>query len=218
MPKWFEKILKHNPGEKSLKASFVIYLDLECLLKKEQSFQNNPKKSYTEKKARYEPSGGQCLQDVHLIHQKIDYYRGRDCIAKMCKRLKEHAMKIINHKKKEMIPLTDEENKFYEEQEACNICEGKFCTNEDDENYKNRKKVKDHCHYTGKFRGAANSICNLRYKVPDNIPIIIHNASYDTYFIINHLAKEFKGELDCVGENMEKDITFSAPTKKDAMM
>ena len=68
MPKWFEKILKYNPGEKSLRAPFAIYLDLECLLKKEQSCQNNPEKSYTEKKARYEPSGGQCLPDVHLIH------------------------------------------------------------------------------------------------------------------------------------------------------
>ena len=58
MPKWFEKILKHDPREKSLKAaSFVIYLDLKCLLKKEQSCQNNPEKSHTEKKARYEPSG-----------------------------------------------------------------------------------------------------------------------------------------------------------------
>ena len=57
MPKWVEKILKYNPGEKSLKAPFAIYLDLECLLKKEQSCQNNPKKSYTEKKARHEPSG-----------------------------------------------------------------------------------------------------------------------------------------------------------------
>ena len=57
MPKWFEKILKYNPGEKSLKAPFGIYLDLECLLKKEQSCQNNSEKSYTEKKAKHEPSG-----------------------------------------------------------------------------------------------------------------------------------------------------------------
>ena len=49
MSKWFEKILKHNPGKKSLKAPFAIYLDLECLLKKEQSCQNNHEKSYTEK-------------------------------------------------------------------------------------------------------------------------------------------------------------------------
>ena len=59
--------------------------------------------------------------------------------------------------------------------------------------------VRDHCHYTAKFRGAAHSKCNLSYKVPRNIPIVIHNASYDTHFIINQLAKEFKGELNCIG-------------------
>ena len=56
IPKWVEKILKYNPGEKSLKAPFAIYLDLECLLKKEQSCQNKPKLSYTAKKAKHEPS------------------------------------------------------------------------------------------------------------------------------------------------------------------
>ena len=72
----------------------------------------------------------------------------------------------------------------------------------DDENYKNKRKVKDHCHYTGKFRGAAHSICNLNYKVPKDIPIVIHISSYDTHFIISQLAKEFKGELNCIGKNM----------------
>ena len=84
----------------------------------------------------------------------------------------------------------------------------------DDENYKNKRKVEDHSHHTGKFRGAAHSKCNLNYQVPKDIPIIIHNASYDTHFIINQLAEEFKGELDCIGENMEKYITFSVPIKK----
>ena len=89
----------------------------------------------------------------------------------------------------------------------------KFCTDEDDEDYKNRKKVKDQWHYTEKFRGAAHSICNLRYKVLENIPVVIHNASYDTHFIINQLAEEFTGELNCIGENMEKYITFSDDDK-----
>ena len=87
-------------------------------------------------------------------------------------------------------------------------------TEEKIKNYQNKRKVKDHCHYTGKFRGAAHSICNLNCKVPKNIPII-HNASYDTHFIINQLAEEFKGELNCIGENMEKYITFSVPIKKE---
>ena len=77
--------------------------------------------------------------------------RGKDCIEKLCKKLKEHAKKIINYKEKEMIPLMGEENKSYEEQEASHISEGKFCLDKNDENYKNRKKIKNHCHYTGKF-------------------------------------------------------------------
>ena len=85
----------------------------------------------------------------------------------------------------------------------------------DDEKYKNKRKVKDHCHYTGKFRGAAHSKCNLKYKVPKDIPIIIHNASYDTHFIINQLAEEVKGEPNCIGENMKKYLTFSVPIKKE---
>ena len=86
---------------------------------------------------------------------------------------------------------------------------------EDDENYTNRKKVKDHCHYTGKFRGAVHSKCNLNYKVLKEIPIIIHNTSCDTHFIINQLVEEFNGKINCIGDNMEKYITFSVPIKKE---
>ena len=107
-----------------------------------------------------------------------------------------------------LIPLTKEEKKVYKKQEKCHICEEKFCLDKDDENYTNRKKVKDHCHYTRKFRGASHSKCNLNYKVPKDFPIIIHNASYDTHFIINQLAEEFKGELNCIVENMEKIYYF----------
>ena len=85
----------------------------------------------------------------------------------------------------------------------------------DDENYINRKKVKDYYYYTGKSRGAAHSKCNLNYKVSKDIPIIIHNASYDTHFIINQLAEEFKSELNCIGDKMDKYITFSVPIKKE---
>ena len=117
-------------------------------------------------------------------------------------------------KKKTMILLTDEESRSYEEQELCHICRKKFRMVEHDENYKKRRKVKDHCHYTTKCRGAAQSDCNLKSKVPKDIPIIIHNASYNTHFIINKLAEEFIGELDCIGENIENYITFSVSIKK----
>ena len=176
-----------------------------------------PKNLTQKKKSKHEPSGWAMFTGCSFDKKenKRNYYRGKDCIEKLCKKLKESAMKIIDYEEKEMIPLTRDKNKFYKEQEACHICKEKFCTDKDDKNYKNKRKVKDHCHYTGKFRGAAHSKCNLNYKVPKDIPIIIHNASYDTHFIINQLAKEFKGELNCIGENMEKYITFSVPIKKE---
>ena len=81
---------------------------------------------------------------------------------------------------------------------------------------KTRKKVRDHCHYTRKFRGAAHSVCNLRYKVPKEIPIVFHNCStYDYHFIIKKIAKEFEDEFECLGKNTEKFITFSVPLKKE---
>ena len=67
----------------------------------------------------------------------------------------------------------------------------------------------------GKFRRAAYRKCNLNYKFPKDIPIIIYNASYDTHLIIDQLAEKCKGELNCIGENMEKYITFSVPIKKE---
>ena len=71
---------------------------------------------------------------------KLNYYRGKDCIEKLCKKLKKRAMKIINYWKKEMIPLTKEEKKSYKKQEACHICQKEFCYDKNDENYTNRKK------------------------------------------------------------------------------
>ena len=77
-------------------------------------------------------------------------------------------------------------------------------------------KARNHCHYTGKSRGAVHSICKLRYKVPQEIPVKIHNGSkYDYHFIIKELAEEFKGQFECLGENTEKYITFSIQIKKE---
>ena len=81
------------------------------MLKKVQSCQNNPEKSYAEKKARHEPSGWstfiRCSFDEK--ENKLDHNRGKDCIEKLCKKLKERIMEIINFKKKDMIPLTNKE-------------------------------------------------------------------------------------------------------------
>ena len=125
-------------------------------------------------------------------------------------------MEIINYEEKEMIPLNDEEIKSYENQEVCHTCKDGFCIDKNEKSeFKLYHKFRDHCHYTGKFRGAAHNICNLRYKVPNEIPIVAHNAAYDHHFIIKQLAKEFKGQFECLGENTEKYVTFSVPIKKE---
>ena len=130
-----------------------------------------------------------------------------------CKDLRNEAMKIFNYEKKKMIPLTDEEKEFYEKEKVCYICKKEFSTD------KKYHKVRGHCHYTRKFRGAAHNNCNLRYGIPKEIPIVFHSGStYDYHFIIKQLAKEFNGNFDCLGENTEKYITLSAPIYKKMIM
>ena len=130
-------------------------------------------------------------------------------MKKFCKDLREHSTKIINYEKKKMIPLTAKEEIYHNKQKICYTCKKEFNNND-----KKQQKVRDHCHYTGKYRGAAHNICNLRYKVCKEIPVVLHNGStYDYHFIIKELVKEFDGNLECLGENTEKYITFSVPLK-----
>ena len=68
---------------------------------------------------------------------------------------------------------------------------------------------------TGKYELFAHSNCNLNYKIPKEIPVVFHNRStYDYQFIIEQLAREFKGYFHFLGENTEKHITFYLPIKK----
>ena len=209
MPNKDNEILKYNHGEKSMKAPFVIYTDLESLLEKMSICYDSPEKSSTTKINKHTSSSyslfTHCL--FHITKNKLDYYRGEDCRKKFCLDLREHATKIINYEKKERIPLTRKEEKNHNKQKVCHICRKEFNTDDSDKKY---HKVKDHCHYTGKYRGAAHNICNLRYKTSKEIPVVFHNGStYDYHFIIQNLAKEFEGEFECLGENTERYITFS---------
>ena len=189
---------------------------------KQQSCQNNPNDSYTKRKAIHEACGYSLdlVNSFDSTQNKHSFYRGKDSTKKFSKDLKGHATKIINLKEKDMIPLTDEEIEFYEKQNVCHICQKEFCYNKNEKNkFKLYQKVRDHCHHTGRFRGPAHSISNLRYKVQREIPVIIHNGSkYDYHFIIRELAEEFKGQFECLGENTEKYIIFSVPIKKKMMM
>ena len=79
-------------------------------------------------------------------------------------------------------------------------------------------KARDHCHYTGEYRGAAHSIYNLKYIVPKEIPIVFHNGSnYDYHFITKELVEEFEGQFTCLRGNTEKYITFSVLIEQEVI-
>ena len=90
----------------------------------------------------------------------------------------------------------------------CWICHGEFAE-DDDEQSKSAKKVRDHCHLTGKYRGAAHNNCNLQYRKPKFIPVVFHNLSgYDSHLFIKNLGVT-EGNINCIPNNEEKYISFS---------
>ena len=87
MPNKDNNILKHLPGDKSLKYLFIMYLDLECILQVIHTCQNNQNKSYTENKIWHIPSGYALVICCSFDKSKTEiiHYRGKDCIENLCK-------------------------------------------------------------------------------------------------------------------------------------
>ena len=103
---------------------------------------------------------------------------------------------LLGIEKKSMEKLTKEEQLLYDNAKYCHICKKVFGKK------KNHSKVHDHDHYTGKFRGTAHLICNLRYSTQIDIPVFFHNGTnYDFNLIITELAKEFRSEMRCIPLN-----------------
>ena len=109
---------------------------------------------------------------------------------------------------KPMEKLNKKQQSDYDKAKYCYICKKVFTK------HKNSIKVRDHDHYTGNYRGAAHSICNLRYSTQVDIPVVFHNGSnYDFNLIITELAKEFRSEMRCIPLNTNKYMSFSIPLK-----
>ena len=137
IPEEGNKILKYNHGEKSMKVPFIIYADVESLLEKMNACYNNPEKSSTTKINKYTPSGyslfTHCSFDT--TKNKLDYYRRKNFMKNFCLDLREHATKIINYEKKEMIPLAKEEKETHNQQRVCYKCKKIFSTDDNNRKY-----------------------------------------------------------------------------------
>ena len=128
MPTKDNNIIKYNQGGKSIKLPVVIYADLECLLEKMSACQNNPNELSTTEINKHKPSGYSIFTHFSFdqTRNKLNHYRGKDCMKKFCKDLREHATKIINFEKKKMISLTMKEKVYHNDQEICYICKKVF--------------------------------------------------------------------------------------------
>ena len=169
---------------------YIIYADIESLIRKIDECANNSETSSTTKIGLHIPCGYSMstIWGFDHIENKHTLYRGKDCMETFCDSLKEHSKNISNFEKKKILPLTEEELKSYQYVETCYICQRKILIKfAENINY---WKGRDLCHYTGKYRSAAHIICNLEFNVPNEISAVFHRGSnYDYHFIfIKELA------------------------------
>ena len=124
MPSEDTKILELNQYQKCDKAPFIIYADLECLIKKVDGCKNNPENSSKTRVVEHTPSGFSMstISSFKSIKNNHDVYRGKDCMKTFYESLREHAMEIINFKKKKIKLLTNEQHKSYQNTKNCYIC------------------------------------------------------------------------------------------------
>ena len=196
-----------------MRVPFIVYADFESLIKPLNTCEPNPENSYTKKYQEHKPSSFcyyiKCFDDEVYSQKPVKYTvkpEDEDVAQKFVDMLEKNVKSI--HKKfdkpKRMIFGTREKIEF-KKATKCWICHGEFG---------DEKKVRDYCHYTGKFRGATHNKCNLKYKKPRFIPVIFHNLSgYDSHLFIKNLGVS-EGNINCIPNNEEKYISFS----KDIMV
>ena len=187
------------------KVPFIIYADMECIIKPIQGCQPDALGSYTNQYQNHILSSFsyyiKCF-DNNVYKPRLRSYTGADAMDVFIKWLEEDVKEIANIKDVDMIFRKEEAERFNKETK-CWICNGDL----------NDDKVRDHCHYTGRYRGAAHNSCNLKYKKPRFIPVVFHNLSgYDSHLFIRNLGAT-EGNIDCIPNNEEKYISFTKTIK-----
>ena len=192
----------------SEKAPFAIYADFESFIKPIKGCNPNPYKSYTKKYQKHEPSSFsyyiKSFDESVYKSRKRTYIKTKeedaDAVDVFIKWLEENVKEIANIEPKEMI-FTEEDREQFNKASDCWICREAL----------GNDRVRDHCHFTGQYRGPAHNSCNLKYRKPNSVPVFFHNLSgYDSHLFIKKLGSPDKKEnIDCIPNNEEKYITFS---------
>ena len=186
---------------RSERVPFIIYADTESLLKPIQNCESDPTKKYTQKYQKHEPISFsyyiKCFDD-NVFNEEPRTYTGIDAMQKFVEWLEEDVRYIANIPSVGM-KFGKEEADQFNKATTCWICGGELGLG----------KVRDHCHYTGKYRGAAHNNCNLKFRKPNFIPVVFHNLSgYDAHLFIKNLGYN-QGNINCIPNNDEKYISFT---------
>ena len=131
LPEKGKNIKKHKDGTKALRMNnIIIYLDLESFLFKYDSCSDSPNQSHTQNDAYHEACGySTTILRNHSKETTTSYHRGKDCLSKLCKELREKATDLLNTEKLPMAPLTHKQQKKHSESDKCYICKKKFINN-----------------------------------------------------------------------------------------
>ena len=195
----------------SEKAPFAIYADFESLLKPLETCKPDPNKSYTLKYQKHEPlsfryfikSFDESVYKSTLREYIKENEEDPDPVDVFLSWL-EADVKIISELGNKPMKITKKEQEQFSQASNCWIC-GNLLNLHD--------RVRDHCHFTGKYRGAAHNRCNLKYRKPNNISVFFHNlAGYDSHLFIKKLNNTM-GPIDCIPNNEENYISFSKSIK-----
>ncbi|XP_030766283.1 uncharacterized protein LOC115890241 [Sitophilus oryzae] len=201
----YENILKYTNYQKQMEVPFVIYADFECILKPLNNNENveDPNSSYTVKNFEHIPYSFayyvKCSFDD--TYSKFEKYRGLDSEKVFINSLEQDALNLYQtflKTPKKMNTLTELEQTTHNNATKCHICDKPLLGD----------KVADYCHITGNYRGPAHSLCNINYKIPNFIPVIMHNLrNYDSHLFLKNMCSN-KEQISVIPQNKEKYISF----------
>ena len=203
--------IEFKDGQNQFRVPIIMYADFESILEPMEPVEpGSPSQPYTNEVNQHTPSGW-CVYSKFAyrdVDNPLRTYRGKDCIETFCNYIKGEAHRLYH-----MFPelpmgrLTKNQWKRYKRSTKCH----KPFTLAD-------PKVRDHCHYTGLYRGPAHSLCNLRYKIPSYIPVVFHILSgYDARLFIRELGAH-TSDMEVIAKNKEDYISFSIKFPVDSFI
>lgn len=205
LPEEGDNIIKFRDFEKQQKAPFVIYADFESLNCSVQTCSNSPSTSSTEKITKHIVSGFsyKIISDYKKFSQVT--YRGPDAALIFLQKMMVEEKKIGKMLESKIpIKMNMMDTMVHNSSTHCYLCNKPFETEED-----NLVKVRDHCHQTGNYRGAAHQICNLNLRTVKKIPVIFHNLTgYDAHIICQAIGIENMKTPEVVARNLEEYVFF----------